>query len=314
MNKREIILSLIDPNSSTPYIPAGFFLHFPKEFHRGQAAIDKHLEFFNYTGMDFVKIQYELSFPPEPQITKPEDWSKVPLYGEEFFLDQWRVAKGLVDAVGSDTLVIMTLYSPYMCAGQIADQHILNRHILEHPQQVMKGLEIITESLITFVNGCIQNGISGFYHSTQGGESHRFGGSSRFAECIKPFDLALMSHINESCEFNILHICDYHGGYEDLTPFLDYPGDIVNCSLKGVGCEWTSKGIAEMFDRPFMGGMDRHGILVHGSKSEIEIKAKEVIQNAPENFMLGADCTLPGDLNWENIRSAIHIAHQQRSS
>ena len=27
-------------------------------------------------------------------------------------------------------------------------------------------------------------------------------------------------------------MCDYEGGYDDLTPFLDYPGQVVNCSLK----------------------------------------------------------------------------------
>ena len=53
MNKREVVLSLLDPETPTPYIPAGFFLFFDARCHHGQAAIDKHLEFFNYTGMDF---------------------------------------------------------------------------------------------------------------------------------------------------------------------------------------------------------------------------------------------------------------------
>ena len=52
----------------------------------------------------------------------------------------------------------------------------------------------------------------------------------RFIECIKPYDLTVMEEIDRSCVFNILHVCDYEGGYDDLAPFLDYPGHVVNCA------------------------------------------------------------------------------------
>jgi hypothetical protein len=76
MNKREIVLNLLDEGASTSYIPAGFFIHFDERYHRGQSAIDKHLEYFRYTGMDFVKIQYENRFPDRSEITKPADWAQ----------------------------------------------------------------------------------------------------------------------------------------------------------------------------------------------------------------------------------------------
>ena len=309
MNKREVVLSLLDPDVTTPYVPAGFFLHFDKAHQHGKAAVEKHLEFFQYTGMDLVKIQYELSFPQSPKISSPKDWSMIPLYGEDFFEDQWHIARGLVEAVGSDALVIMTLYSPFMCAGQISGKLELDQHIRDFPENVSKGLEIITESLITFVTGCIEQGVDGFYHSTQGSESHRFGGTPTFNKFIKEFDLALMQHVNESSKFNILHICDYHGDYDDLSAFLDYPGDIINCSKKVGNKELTGHEISELFNRPYMGGLDRHGILVSGSKQEIQSEVETAINQAPSNFILGADCTLPGDIDWENIRTAISCAH-----
>jgi len=58
-----------------------------------------------------------------------------------------------------------------------------------------------------------------------------------------------------------------------------------------------------------MGGMDRHGIIVSGSTEEIRRAARQVLAQAPERFILGADCTLPGDIRWENIRAAIATAH-----
>ncbi len=310
MNKREIIASLLDEGVTTPYIPAGFFIHFDQKFHRGQAAIDKHLEYFNYTGMDFVKIQYENRFPMRPEITKPEDWDKMPRYGIDFYEDSINIAKGLVEAAGKDALVLMTLYSPFMCAGHSVGKAVVSEHLRENPDQTRKGIETITESLMTFVQGCIDVGVDGFYHSTQGGETERFEGSRIFDDCIRPYDLALMDEIERACAFNILHVCDYEGGYADLTPFVEYPGQVVNASLQ-VGAQSLSPGeIADLFGRPFMGGLDRHGIISSGNQQEIKDLVNSICQQAPSNFILGADCTLPSDINWENIKTAIETAHQ----
>jgi len=310
MNKRELVLSFLNTGTSIPYIPAGFFIHFDESCHRGQAAIDKHLAYFDYTGMDFVKIQYENTFPIVTEISKPEDWIRMPYYGADFFQDQIDIAKELVNAAGKDAMVIMTLYSPFMCAEDTVGKEILVKHLRENPDQTKKGIEIITGSLMAFIKGCIDVGIDGFYHSTQGGETHRFEGSPVFDECIKPYDLALMEEIDRACHFNILHICDYEGGYTDLTPFVGYPGHVISCGLELGSKTLTGKDVAELFGRPFMGGLDRHGIIATGSKSEIRDAVTAVCQAESGKFILGADCTLPGDIDWENIKIAIDTAHE----
>jgi uroporphyrinogen decarboxylase len=309
MNKRELVLQVLDESKQQTYIPAAFFLHFDPKFHRGQAAIEKHLEYFRFTEMDFVKIQYETVFPFREEIRKPEDWLQMPQYGMDFYQDQVEIARGLVQAAGKEALVIQTLYSPFMCAGHTVGGERLMQHLLENPQPVRKGIEIITESLRTFVRACIAAGVDGFYHSTQGGETSRLEGSALFEECVKPFDLSLMNEINEKCEFNILHVCDYVDGYTDLTPFLDYPGDVVNCSLKLGEQHLSPQQIVEMFGRPFMGGVERLGTILNGSPSDVQEMTRSILTTAPERFILGADCTIPSTVDWENIRAAIQVAH-----
>jgi uroporphyrinogen decarboxylase len=309
MNKRELVLQVLDESKQQTYIPAAFFLHFDPKFHRGQAAIEKHLEYFRFTEMDFVKIHYETVFPFRDEIRKPEDWLQMPQYGMDFYQDQVEIARGLVQAAGKEALVIQTLYSPFMCAGHTVGGERLMQHLLENPQPVRKGIEIITESLRTFVRACIAAGVDGFYHSTQGGETSRLEGSALFEECVKPFDLSLMNEINEKCEFNILHVCDYVDGYTDLTPFLDYPGDVVNCSLKLGDQHLNPQQIVEMFGRPFMGGVERLGTIQNGSPSDVQEMTRSILVTAPERYMLGADCTIPSTVDWENIRAAIQVAH-----
>ena len=53
MNKREAVLELLNPGKTQQYIPAGFFIHFDPSCHFGQAAIDKHLEYFHYTDIAY---------------------------------------------------------------------------------------------------------------------------------------------------------------------------------------------------------------------------------------------------------------------
>jgi len=309
MNKRDVILGLADANCSMPYIPAAFFLHFPAAYHAGPAAVAKHLEYFQYTGMDFVKIQYERNFPFLPQIKTPADWRKMPHYGLDFFEGQLQVVQGLVQAVGHEAVIVMTLYSPFMCAAHTTSQALVTDHLNSEPEKVLKGLEIITDSLLGFVRECIRLGIDGFYTSTQGGETGRFPEGGVFNEYVKPFDLVLMQEANRACLFNILHVCDYHRDYENLSAFLDYPGMVVNCPLK-LGMRLLAlKEASELFKRPCMGGMDRKGVLTTGTPEQIRQSVNAVIEQAPPRFILAADCTVPNETPWENLKIAIEAAH-----
>ena len=313
-DKRQLVLDLLDADQTPRYVPAGFFIHFGEENHVGQTAIDKHAEYFRYTGMDFVKIQYEAGFPLHPEVERPEDWARLPLHGKEFYAEQVGVVEGLVKALKKDALVIVTLYSPFMLAcGSIGAERVVE-HMEADPDAVRKGMDVITESLPGFVGECVRVGVDGFYASTQGGEAGRFTRPESFKENVMPSDLRVQNEINDSCIFNILHVCDFHLPYDDLSPFLDYPGDVVNSSLH-VGDEtMTPKAASELFGRPFMGGLERKGIIVNGSEEEIRHEVQDVLAHAADRQILGADCTLPADIALENIRTAIQAAHDFRRS
>lgn len=310
INKRDLVLSLLDPVQVPVYTPAAFFLHFDPACHRGQAAVDKHLEYFHSTGMDFVKIQYEHTFPLLDHIQRPTDWAKMPVYKEDFFEAPLKVVEGIVKAAKAEALVIVTLYSPFMCAGHAVGAERMLQHIHEDPEAVKQGMQIITDSLMVFVKGCLRLGVDGFYASTQGGETHRLAEPALFNALVRPYDLALMSEINRAGIFNILHICDYSGDYADLQRFLDYPGHVINCPLKIGGKPISGQEVTRLFGRPYMGGMDRKGVITNGTPAQVRQAAQQALQSAPRRFILGADCTVLPGTPWENLRTAIEIAHQ----
>lgn len=309
INKRDAVFSLIHDNKPQEYYPGGFFIHFGKEYHIGEAAINKHLDYFRYTGLDFVKIQYENLFPEIPAIIKPSDWVKMPLYEKDFYENQLAVIGGIIKKAKKEAPVIATFYSPFACAGHTATDRLLTQHLEEDPEQVKKGLEIITESLMIYVKECIRLGVDGFLQSTQGGEGGRFSDYRLFTEYVKPFDLLVGREMEEHCPCNILHICDWSGNYDDYSAFVDYPGHIINSSLQLTGRMITSKEMYTLFNKPFMGGMHKRGVMVTGTQAEIIAEVNKVLSEAPEKFVLAASCTLPGDINWDNIKVALETAH-----
>lgn len=311
MNRRDEMLRLLDPAYRPASVPAAFFLHFDPAYHRGRAAVDKHLEFFRFTGMDFVKIQFEHHMPAA-DIRRPEDWARLPRFGADFWEEPLAVVKGIVESARKEALVVLTLYSPFMFATQIAEPETVVRHMEENPEAFKLGIEIITEGLLGFVKGCIGLGLDGFYSSTQGGESGRLSKAGTFDECVKPYDLRILEEIDRSCAFNILHVCDYHLPYADLSPFVAYPGHVVNTSLKLAGGDLDAKEVAKLFGRPFMGGLERKGVIARGTPEAIRNAVREAIESAPARFILGADCTVPPDTPWENLRIAIEAAHDCR--
>jgi len=309
MNKRDIVLQLAETGEPGPYTPAAFFLHFPTESHSGQAAVQKHVEYFRATGNDIMKVQYEFNYPARPELIRPEDWKQIPCYGAEFYADQLEVVAGVVDALKSEAVVVVTLYSAFMFAGQMVGQDLLARQLEEEPQAVAEGFEIIAESMLTFIRGCIARGVDGFYASTQGGEAGRFTDPEIFNRFIQPFEMRIWEEIDSTAAFNILHVCDYALPYDSLDRYVEYPGQIVSAPLSLSGGDLTGEDISRMFGRPFLGGMERLGPLSAGPLVAVEEEAAAALKAGPPAMILGADCTLAAHAEWGNIAAATNAAH-----
>jgi uroporphyrinogen decarboxylase len=55
-------------------------------------------------------------------------------------------------------------------------------------------------------------------------------------------------------------------------------------------------------------------VIAGGSQVEVKQAVEEVLKEAPERFILGADCTVPSDTRWDNLKLAVSIAHAYQSS
>ncbi len=312
MTTRDRMLLLADEGKpADDYVPAAFFLHFREDCHAGDAAVQKHLEYYRTTGNDLMKIQYEHRYPMLEEIRRPEDWRKMPCYDESFYADQLDVVEGVVRELKKETVIIVTLYSPFMFAGHVVGKERLLQHFAGNPEAVRGGLDIIVASMQHLVQGCIDRGVDGFYASTQGGEIGRLP-ADVFDSYVRPTDLAVWDFFQDRTPFNVLHVCDYAAPYADFSRYTEYPGHIVSAPNEVGGRTISGKEISELFARPFLGGMERLGVISNGPVESIRREAEEAIESGPEAMILGADCTLAAATDWVNIRAATEVAHNHR--
>lgn len=310
--KRDLMMQVLDMSSKPNYIPAGFFMHFGVT---GDAAIKAHLDYFRATGMDFLKIQFdEISLPKNNQINSPKDWAKMSILPETWFEPALYLLKNLIKEVKNEALVIQTLYSPYQMAKQAVPWNLIVEHVKEDAESVCRGMENITLSILNFINAASRMGVDGFYTCTQGGETNRIADQTHFYRVIKNFDMILYKEVNQLVPFNIMHLCDYDGTYTDFAlRFQDYPGQVINVPLYADNKPLSLSHAVEIFKRPVMGGLDRHGVISIGTPEDVKKATIEVLKNAPANLILGADCTVDRKTPVENLKAAIDTTHRFRT-
>ena len=314
-SKRERILQVLDQSRPNEYVPAAFFLHFENKL--GRKAVQDHKDFYRATNMDFVKVFYEIAVP-KVDINSGNDWEKVPVYGEDFFAPQVAVIADLAREFGNEAFVLPTVYSPLALAHQTLGRgKDFKKLITENPKAFGKAIKNLSLSIENYLRAARKAGADGFYISTQGGDGNSIP-EKIWKEQVRQWDKHVSEVANEIGEINILHICDYGTPFknaEALYGFADYPASIINVPLKfSDGSTLNLKEAQKRFGRPIFGGLERLGVITKGSIEEAKAEVDKVLENASPNFILGADCTVPGTTDWENLRAIIDYAHTWRQT
>lgn len=312
-SKRERILQVLDQSRPNEYVPAAFFLHFDNKL--GHKAVEDHRNFYRATGMDFVKVFYEIVVP-RIEIKSGSDWEKVPVYGEDFFAPQVAVIEDLANEFKGEAFILPTVYSPLALAQQtLGPGKDLKKLAEQNPAAFGKAVKNLALSIENYLRSARKHGADGFYVSSQGGDGNSLP-LKLWNEHVRQWDKYVSEVADEIGEVNILHICDYGASFknaEALYAFADYPASIINVPLNfSDGTTLNLKEAQQRFRRPIFGGLERLGVIATGTVEEAKAQVDKVLENAPANFILGADCTVPGETDWDKLRAIIDYAHDWR--
>jgi uroporphyrinogen decarboxylase len=314
MNKVERVEAVFH-NEKPDRIPAGFWFHYRHEWDIERMALE-HLKTWRETDGDIMKVMQDYICKLDIPVKVPADWEHVrfPGVSSPVFQKLLDVLKRILDAVGGETLVFQTIFSPFKHAVMSYGDDLVMAHARENPAVLKAAVGRIAESLSQWAAAFVEAGAAGLYYAAQFSEPGRFS-PAEWEELVKPGDLAVMGAAREKGGRNILHICGEpeYGFKTNLSWFAAYPAAIVNWSVKD-----NNLSLAEgkkLFNKPILGGMNNKGNILNGSGEAIKAEAESIIrglaaEGLPPGFMLGADCTIQGEgISHGRIRAAVDAAH-----
>lgn len=311
MTKQERVRAVL--NGQTPdYTPCGFSIHFPEEEKHGEAAVDAHLRFFRETDTDICKVMNENLVPCLGEIRRPEDWACLKNLRPDapFLQDQIEFAakvrdKGPKDAYWMGTLHGITASAIHPIEGACGydgARTLLTEHLRENPEPVRDAMKRIAECMCALAQGYKEAGMDAVYYAALGGEKGRWFTGEEFEEWIAPLDKMVLSAIREAGCDVFLHIC------KDGLDMKRYAGYAPLCDVVNWGVYEAPFPLEEgekLFPgKTLMGGLrNRSGVLVEGSRQEVADQSVRLSKRfGPQRFILGADCTLPTNIDPARIR------------
>ena len=314
MDKRERIAAAI-AGEATDRVPCGFWHHFDKKDAFGEASVRAHLDFYEATDADVLKVMNEHMYRLEQEIRCAEDWRKVrpvPFERTDYpdYIGEFRAIRR---AVPSDVPLWATIHGALVSAYHATDTpgHFSNPdnrvscHLRENPEAVKGALMAVAETLSDLCDRLIDAGADGIYYAALGGEETRFS-RELLEEAVIPADRYVIDRVKARGATAVLHICKEK---VQLPAYRSIDADVFNWAVHD--CRYSlADGRALFPGKALLGGFDdRSGVLVDGSEEAIVSETNAILREAgTARFILGADCTLPDNVELWRVRAAKRAA------
>jgi len=320
MDKRTRVLNALQ-GKSVDVVPCGFWMHF-QGGPVGEESVQAHLSYYRDTDLDFIKIMSDgalFDFSPY-KIDKASDWAKIKPAGRDsaFIQDSlWR-AKRIKEESKGECCVFYNMFAPFSLIRFFAGDARVMAHVREDEKAVMSALQAVAEDSALLAQLLItEAGMDGIYDSVQGGEVLRFT-SDEYRRIVSPSDLMILEAANEVSDLNIFHMCGYDGGPNHLEVWRDYPASIVNWAtyIENMSLAQGRAFLGEKC-KCILGGFDNRkvGVLYRGDKQSVQAEARRLVREAGvRGTMIGADCTIPNDIDLDRIRWVIEAVREESAS
>jgi uroporphyrinogen decarboxylase len=323
MDRRQLVLDAFD-NKATERVPVGFWFHFAegKDVFRGLEdsgiigkTIEGHLKFWDDFRPDFVKLMSDgyFAYPGSAianAVSAADLRSARPIGPDHPWIEkQAKFAKTLTSRFAREALSFYTVFSPatllrFLYGDGEKGNRVLADFIEEDSGAVKHALDVVAEDLVYLALRVIaEGGADGIYFSVQSVQDARVP-SAAYRAVISPGERKILHAASAAGGRNILHVCGYEGCRNDLSLFADYEASAVNWAV-GVENVSLAEGKKLFGGKAVIGGFPngRGGLLHAGSREDIEARVDEIVaETGTRGVIIGADCTLPADIEVERLR------------
>lgn len=206
--------------------------------------------------------------------------------------EQLRALRLIRDAVGPETPIIWTIFSPlmvvpYLLPGGRDQAFEIAR---SEPAAMSRGLEAIAETLAAYAGACVDAGADGLFYATNVATR----ALTNPAECRRfqrPFDLRILQAVTRA-PFNVLHVC---GADTLFDEFADYPVAAVSWAATVPGNPSLAEGHRRT-GRAVVGGLPAKPAIASMTPAEMAGRARAAIRETGGRWLLlGPDCSINPD-------------------
>lgn len=314
----------------TVKVPVGFWHHFV--FGRDQFRADRdaairdrivegHRKYYELVNPDMMKMMNEgfMGYPPvmDNPLETEADLLRVRHIGPDhpWITEQVKHVARIIDQFGGEVMAFYNVFAPLQAVRIKFDFLDLRydkfvRLAEAYPEAFSAmGMEIQKDFVSLIDQLFTRTKLDGIYYCVQNIQSQAYP-RERYQKLIAPTETEVLKAANRYSRYNILHICGYAHHTNALSFYQDYEAGCYNWA------QHTEKiplcdGKHLFPGKCILGGFDNNPntLLDTGSPDEIEAYVKQLIdENGYQGFILGADCSIPNDIDDRRVRIVSNAA------
>ena len=320
MTKHERIQAAI-ARQPVDRVPYAVWCHFPEADRSTAGLAQAILRFHQRYGSDFLKVTPRAHYAVEdwgcvesekvmPDGHRPcashavnsgADWEKIkPLditssaYGQHLET----LVRVIVDK-RADAPALPTVFSPLSLARKLSGDR-LNQDLRERPETVVLALEAITDTLVRFVNLCLDEEAGGIFYSIQAA-SHRFHTGEEYERFGEPYDRRILEAAMARSRLVIVHC---HGDELMFDRLRHLPGHAWNWDDRAAGPS-LKEGKAKIRGA-VIGGVNQWATVCEGTPEDVTAEVKNAVEQTDGiGLIVGPGCVLPPAAPDQNVAALV---------
>ncbi len=273
-------------------------------------TVRAHVGWLEESGVDLLKMMSDEFFIyPLKGAKTPADFLALRPLGKRdpYVRGQIERAGQINEAIRGGAVTLYNAFSPYANLKHAMGQEEALALLKASPEAFGHVLEVILEDTLDVIRGLLtESGIDGVMLCLQGAEEGLFDEES-YLRYLRPGEKAIAETAAALSGRNLLHLCGWDGVPDRLERWKDLPSAMVNWDVD-VERVKLKDGRDYFGGRVLLGGLNnRPGtVLPSGSREEVHDAVRRVLREAEgSRFILGADCSLPTDVDPQRVRWVI---------
>ena len=322
-DKRQLLKDAFDCKE-TFKVPVGFWHHFvlgPDQFRADRDAsirdriVEGHRKYYQLVNPDMMKMMNEgfMGYPPimDNSLETEEDLLRIRSVGPDhpWITEQVKHVARIIEQFDGEVMTFYNVFAPLQ-AIRIKFDFLDMRfdkfvRLAEKWPKVFHaaGMEIQKDFVELVRQLFTRTELDGIYYCVQNIQSPMYSWDL-YRKWIMPTEIEVLNEANRHSRYNILHICGYARHTNVLNIYQDYEAGCYNWAQHTEKIP-LSEGRALFPGKCVLGGFDNNpGTLIDtGTPEELEAYTRQLIrENGYKGFILGADCSIPNDIDDHQVR------------